>query len=221
VRRALLAWHVAHRVFFSLDEMHETGIVHDEINLDTILVQPQKLRWGYELWGSGLRRTMRAYSDVRHFDNFYAPNIYLRGFALNRLLENGDLDEAHAAPARVAGAAATAASDVYSLGVVLHELLSGRRQQPGRSPENLEHLGHGAPRLVAALVMRMLEPRAHCHSIRGSDWAQAFQEAFLSAPNSKTGKWMGPIIWHFPELERERRMDRSSEGPRTQRRKMA
>ncbi|MGO8993792.1 MAG: hypothetical protein ACLQVI_10725 [Polyangiaceae bacterium] len=134
-----------------------------------------------------------------HFEASFVPNLYLRGFAVDRLLENGSLDAAHAAPERLAGAEPSPASDIYSLGVVLHELLAGRCHRGG-PPESLDRLEHGAPHSVGKLVMRALDPSHRSRPARAADWALAFQEAFLSEPNAMTMKWTGPLLVHFPEL---------------------
>ncbi len=93
-QRAMLAWHTAHAIFLSLAELHAKGLVCDEITLDTILVEPQDMAWHHPTWGSRLRSAMRLRSQARHFEASFVPNLYLRGFAVDRLLENGSLDAA-------------------------------------------------------------------------------------------------------------------------------
>ena len=188
--RARLAWSVAHKVFLALAEVHDRGLVHDEINLDTILVErPEPPRIG---WRARLRGMLRARSTRWPIEDSFHPMIWLRGFALDHLLGHRALDKAHAAPERLAGEAPSAASDVYALGVVLHELLSGRCRRAGAALESLDDLRHGAPRWVAPLVTRLLDSSPRSRPGNPTKLAVAFQEAFLSEP--ETFPWMGPVL---------------------------
>jgi eukaryotic-like serine/threonine-protein kinase len=72
----------------------------------------------------------------------------------------------YAAPEQITGDAITTATDVYSLGVVLYELLTGRRpfEIDGRTPRDLEHdVVERAPQRPSAVVRAL--PRADANTI--------------------------------------------------------
>ena len=71
---------------------------------------------------------------------------------------NGDarraiwLSPGYASPEQVLGDPVSPASDIYSLGIVLYEMLTGIRPQPGNSAELLAFFATGAPRPSEAVL---------------------------------------------------------------------
>jgi hypothetical protein len=95
-----LVRHVARAIFRALDDIHDNDLVHDDISLDTIFVASHRVGWR-GTFHAGLRSKLRTFWDIHNFEEgAFAPNLYLRGFALDRLLdETRALNEAHAAGA--------------------------------------------------------------------------------------------------------------------------
>ena len=63
---------------------------------------------------------------------------------------------AYLAPEVAAGERATAAADLYGLGVVLYELLTGRRPQPGATPASPRAIRPDIPVVLDAITVRLL-----------------------------------------------------------------
>ncbi len=117
-------------------------IVHRDIKPANILVMPN--------------------GEPKLLDFGIAKALDASGFAESSTLTHvhgGAMTPAYAAPEQHAGRAVSTASDVYSLGVVLHELLLGTRPNAS-APSRLAALGAVAPGLA-------LSPRKLSSALRG------------------------------------------------------
>jgi eukaryotic-like serine/threonine-protein kinase len=100
------------QVASALAAVHAAGIVHRDIKCDNLFVVPEA--------GGGERVVITDLGLARRMNG---PGLHTSGFAV------GTFD--YMAPEQLEGAAATPAFDLYAAGVVMHELLTGRRPRPG------------------------------------------------------------------------------------------
>lgn len=94
----------------------------------------------------------------------------------------------HAAPELAQGGAASAAADIYSLGVVFHEMLCGRLPFPGRTVMEMvcQHLMAPVPRLPHALAR--LQPLLDAMLDKQADRRLADGQALLARIDSLDGE---------------------------------
>ena len=123
----------------ALAEAHQTGIVHRDLKPQNVMLT----RRGVKVLDFGIAKFS--------LDDSLTRTGAIIGTA------------AYLAPEQLAGEPATTRSDIYALGVLLHEMLTGRRPAPG-TPTSVSTAGAAsrtsreALAAVDALVARLLEP---------------------------------------------------------------
>jgi serine/threonine-protein kinase len=95
----------------ALGVAHEARVVHRDVKPANIMVRPDGL---VKLTDFGIARALDASGHTRHGDLLGTPN--------------------YISPEQVMGQAATGASDLYALGVVAHEMLTGQRPFDRETP---------------------------------------------------------------------------------------
>ena len=93
---------------------------------------------------------------------------------------------AYAAPERIAGGRATPASDVYSLGLIAHEMLTNRRPIPGVSGASLAD-GGPVPAAWAKLIRRAIQPDPMARFANGAALAEALRNLNAGAATAARG----------------------------------
>jgi len=129
--------YVLKQIADALDYMHEKGLVHGSLHTSGILLDSQR---SVLMSGFGLVHMLEA----RDLISISRPLPHLYSLA-DTLLYNPE----YVAPEVVEGAPADARSDIYSLGIVLYELLCGKLPFAGNdwTTVALQHLKQSVPPL--------------------------------------------------------------------------
>ncbi len=144
--RTTRALRIVEQVALALAYLHDRGLVHRDLKSSNVLVLEDGT---VKLLDFGTARLLDPDDEITRHGEFVGTFAY-------------------AAPEQLTGGRVDARADLYSLGVLLYRLLTGKRPFEGDSPHALArlHLEHtppppgelvaGVPAEVSALVMRLL-----------------------------------------------------------------
>jgi hypothetical protein len=136
---------------------HAAGIVHRDLKSDNVMLVDQK--------SGGLRGVVMDFG-LAGFDIPDEPGVeHGSGFS-------GTV--AYAAPERIAGGRATPASDVYSFGLIAHEMLTNRRPIPGVAGARLAD-GRPLPPAWEKVIGRAIHHDPKLRFANGGALAEAFR----------------------------------------------
>jgi serine/threonine protein kinase len=176
---------IGRQIAGALATAHAQGIVHRDIKPENMIVRPDGC---VKVLDFGLARQR---SNVSELSNASLPAGTLR----------------YMSPEQTRGEAATSASDVFSFGLVLYELLAGQHAFPGKTPVETAHailmreptgeLPHDVPVELGRLTMSMLAKDASKRPHAGQVAAQLDKIlAARGAPEIRTGRrrWWIPTL---------------------------
>ncbi len=126
---------IASQICKSLSEAHDAGIIHRDMKPDNIMIVPMAGEPDFlKVLDFGIAKIVNKDTD--------SSNITRTGTVMGT--------PTYMAPEQASGATVTAATDLYSLGIILYECLSGRPPFTGETPLSvlIKHMNEPVPPIV-------------------------------------------------------------------------
>jgi serine/threonine protein kinase len=160
---------VARQIARGLEAAHEAGILHRDLKSDNVLLLPAS-RDHFRVVLTDFGLAAAAIGDggdpgLSRGSSVYGTRAYL-------------------APERLAGVRATPASDVYSLGMVMYELVAGKMSGEGPDPTNFAGLAPSAP--MAPTIRACLAREPSTRPANAADVLSALDDLAGVAPARTT-----------------------------------
>ena len=175
--KPVVAAQVAIRILSALQHAHKNGIIHRDIKPQNILVHSDGL---IKVGDFGIARVVG--SNTISTDDIVMGSVH------------------YFSPEQAKGEPVTAASDLYSVGVVLYEMLSGKPPFDGETPVAIamQHIGGKAQPLreidptIPPALERVVDKAMEKRPERRYQSALEMAQDILHAIQEPDGVWMGP-----------------------------
>ena len=126
------AFSIAKQLFTGLAQAHKVGAIHLDLRPDNIMIDKEGT---VKIMDLGIARLFRAKGIIRAVAGM--PQ--------------------YMSPEQLEGQEADASSDIFALGAIVYEMLTGNLPPVGATPRNPREINPGIPRELSLLVLKCLE----------------------------------------------------------------